>query len=140
MYGIYDMSGNAAEYVAAFNKVYNGALYGNEYYSEKGKMFATYNGTSTKYVTAYSNSTSSQYSDFTAGDVSHTGDAIREVWVNDNKAWFSDFSYYVYATGPIFYRGGDNKSNIWKYSGSFATSSGAGTGSGYGGYRIVLAK
>ena len=103
--GIYDLSGGSYEYVAAFNKL------GSTTYLPNGSSFASTGGSSTEYATAYSNSTTTynatNFSDFyTNGkDVSHTGDAIHEVWVNGTSGWFSDCAIFVSSDDPFFGRG-----------------------------------
>jgi len=112
MSGIYDLSGGANEYVAAYNKAYSGTYFtGTSYKNAEGTHFASTGGSSTKYVTTYSNSTGTYYatnlSDFTSGgrDVSHTGDAIHEVWIKTDYGWLSDYSNFVTSDHPFFRRG-----------------------------------
>ena len=76
------------------------------------------NGGSTEYLTAYSNSTSyyyagqnTSYPTFESFEeaglkVSIIGDGIKEVWVSTSRAWFYDYSDFVYSTYPFFGRGG----------------------------------
>ncbi|MCL2859964.1 MAG: hypothetical protein FWF46_05305 [Oscillospiraceae bacterium] len=116
--GIYDLSGCTWEYVAGFNKAYSGIYYtDSSYLSESGTDFASTGGNSTKYATAYSNSTNTYYyattiTDFTniggvAVDVSHIGDGMHEVWISGEYRWFSDCSHFVSTYGgPFFERGG----------------------------------
>ena len=124
--GVYDLSGGAYEYVAAFNDAYSSS---GDYYSTTNESYKSSIGTnmgaiglansgSTKYLTAYKNSKSyhyigqdARYSSFTnfenAGmKVSITGDAIKEVWVSGSRAWLSNYSYFVYSSYPFFIRGG----------------------------------
>ena len=78
VYGIYDLSGNASEYVAAG-------------YVNKSEIETT-NG-STKYATVYdgtSASTAYKYGDAT----------------NETSGWHSDDAFFVYSQGPFFVRGG----------------------------------
>jgi len=109
--GIYDLSGGAYEVTAAYNKAYSGINFtGVSNLNTSGTHFVSTGGSSTKYVTAYSNSTSTynatNLSDFTTGrDVSHTGDAIHEVWVKTSYSWFSDYSYFVDYELPFVGRG-----------------------------------
>jgi len=103
--------------MAGYNKAYprDGELFGgtggntdiNFRPADTTKSHFAYNlnGTSNKYVTAYNNSTEMYYGDFTVGDVSHTGDAIQEVWVRDWFGWFSDYSDFVNIDTPFFARG-----------------------------------
>ncbi|MCL2859736.1 MAG: type II secretion system GspH family protein [Oscillospiraceae bacterium] len=123
--GVYDMSGGAYEYVAAFNNACS-----EGYFTPNGSSFASTNGSSTKYATAYSNSTSTYYAttlaNFTniggvAVDVSHIGDGIHEVWVSSSFGWFSDYSYFVSSGNPFFVRGGYCVTGA--YAGVFCSSS-----------------
>jgi len=118
--GIYDLSGGSDEHVATYNKAYSrtgdyfGGAGGNTsgYSPVVGSHFAfNIHGTSTKYVTAYTNSTTiysaTTLSDFTSGgkDVSHIGDGIHEVWVASQYSWFSDSVGFVTSNEPFFDRG-----------------------------------
>lgn len=83
------------------------------------------NGRSTKYLTAYSNNTSynnikqnTSYTSFETFEeaglkVSIIGDAIKEVWVNDERGWFYSSTKFVHINEPFMARGG------YKGSGSF---------------------
>jgi len=126
--GIYDLSGCAFEYVAAFNDAYSstGSYYSktsSSYKSASGNnMGATglANGGSTRYLTAYSNGTAQYYIGQSSGNaytshidfaangytVSITGDAISEVWVSSSSAWFNDSSSFLNSTYPFMNRGG----------------------------------
>jgi len=109
--GIYDLSGGVSEYTAAFNSAYSGLFFtGTSYLNAAGTHFASTGGSSTKYATAYSNSTSTHYENFTVGTVSRTGDAIQEVWVSGYRAWFTDESSFVTSSDPFFVRGGSYSS------------------------------
>ncbi|MCL2859873.1 MAG: type II secretion system GspH family protein [Oscillospiraceae bacterium] len=123
--GIYDLSGCSNEYVAAFNKKYSGEYYtAQDYLSVGGTTFASTNRNSTKYATAYSNSTNTWYAetfaDFTSEgkDVSHIGDAIHEVWIGAQYGWFSD--------SCVFYGG----FSVEDFTFDFPFSSRGGNGSG----------
>ncbi|MCL2859390.1 MAG: type II secretion system GspH family protein [Oscillospiraceae bacterium] len=138
--GVYDMSGGAGEYVAAFNKAYSGT-----YFTSYGSSFASTGGSSTKYATAYSNSTNTSYAttlaDFTniggvAIDVSHIGDGIHEVWVSDDCGWFSDSSLFVSSSHPFFIRGGYFGEG--QYTGVFCADVTYGGTDGGSSFRIVL--
>ena len=84
VYGIYDLRGGAYERVASY---YNGSSS-----LSNGSSFASVNGFSTKYATAYtgtSESTAYKY-----------GDATYET-----SGWHSDGTYFVYSDRPFFLRG-----------------------------------
>ena len=115
IYGIYDMAGGSYEFVAAYNKVYSGTCYtGSTYRSAGNTHFASFGGTSTKYATTYSNGMATTSGDFWVGEVSHTGDAIHEVWVpssnNANRGWFKNYCGFLNIDQPHFDRG----RSLWK--------------------------
>ena len=87
VYGIYDMSGGAHEYVAACFKGYTNMLLTEE----KDVAYIS------KYIDVYDEYSSSKY-----------GDAVFETSSSSSEAtsWFSDYSYIVYSDGPVFIRGG----------------------------------
>ena len=79
VYGIYDLSGNAYEYVAAG-------------YSNRSEIETT-NG-STKYATVYAGDDVN--ADYKYGDATH-----------ETSGWHSDNAGFVLSTGPFFRRGGN---------------------------------
>ena len=84
IYGIYDLSGNAFEYVASYYK--------NGNFSYANSTFTT--GTSDKYSTAYDGTdvnTNYKY-----------GDATYET-----SGWHGDNADFVYSSNPFFHRGGN---------------------------------
>ena len=81
VYGIYDLSGNAYEYVAGY---YSGGSLSN------GNSFA--NGTSDAYSTAYSGTTAS--SAYKYGDATY-----------ETSGWNSDDAFFVDSYSPFFRRG-----------------------------------
>ncbi len=83
VYGIYDLSGNANEYVAAY---YSGGTT-----LTNGSSFA--NGTSDAYSTAYAG--------ITASTAYKYGDATYET-----SGWHSDYAVFVSSSYPFFVRGG----------------------------------
>lgn len=110
VYGVYDMSGGAWEYTAGYDKqgsssYVEGASYGLNM-TKEAKDGANY--ISTKYITAYSNGTST-YSGTKIYDVGKVGDATKEVYKGSgNCSWApnSDYAYFVGSSGPFFKRGG----------------------------------
>ena len=99
-YGIYDMSGGAWEYVMGVQKDSSG----NVQVGSSG--FSTSSLPDSKYYDLY---------DYQAEDVVgytryHLGDATREVLKNTSSqggnAWWSDYSYNIYSSGPWVSRGG----------------------------------
>ena len=85
VYGIYDLSGNAFEYVAIY---YNGSS--NLSY---GSSFASKNGTSDEYSTAYTGTSAS--SAYKYGDATY-----------ETGGWHGDSAYFVGSYYPFFKRGG----------------------------------
>ena len=91
VYGIYDLSGGAYEYVAAY---YNGSSS-----LSNGSSFASQNGPSTEYATAYTGTS--------ANSAYKPGDATYET-----SGWHSDYDLFVLSKFPFFYRGGYYGNNI----------------------------
>ena len=87
VYGIYDMSGGAYEYVAACYKTENATILTDN------KDTAYIN----KYIDVYESYSSSKF-----------GDAVFETSSSSSgtNSWFSDGSYFVYSGNPAFERGG----------------------------------
>ena len=118
--GIYDLSGGASEYVAAF---YNGSTSSN--LTNNGGSFASQNGPSTEYAIAYTGaSVSSAYK---------PGDATYET-----SGWHDADSYFVYSSGPFFERGG-NRGITSTGAGALVFGNGSGYNSGSVGFRMCLA-
>ena len=86
VYGIYDMSGGAYEYVAACLSGYTNKL--------TSKTDTDYIN---KYIDVYSNYNQTKY-----------GDAVYETSSSSSNAnsWFNDYSNFVVSIGPVFRRGG----------------------------------
>ena len=80
IYGVNDLRGGCEEGVAVFN---SGA---SEELLDKGSSFASANGNSTKYATAYQNTRSTD-DDFEEQKLSVIGDAIQEVADQRNRGW-----------------------------------------------------
>ena len=114
IYGIYDMSGGAYEYVmgnivsndgttmmsgysTSINSGYTGIIYDSGSYT-------SYTGISypeNKYLDKYSFGTSS-----TQRIRSKLGDALKEVYNTENYGWYTDGSYLAYSSFPWIRRGG----------------------------------
>ncbi len=101
IYGIYDLSGGAWEYV--MGNVSSGS--GNYTYnaSSAGSNFS-YSASTAKYIDTYAYGTSS--SDQTEYNRSRLGDATGEVVVSSGTAWNNDTAYFVGSSWPWFVRGG----------------------------------
>ena len=117
IYGVYDMSGGAYEYVMGNMKA-NGNTqqqsgYQNTNNNNSGFTGINYDGTSVsglaypaaKYYDTYNYSTSN--SDHSTRYI--PGDATYEVSPGDgkNNGWYSDYAYFVSTGNPWFVRGGD---------------------------------
>ena len=85
--GIYDLRGGAYEYVAAYCN--GSSLLSN------GSSFASQNGTSTEYATAYTGTNVS--TDYKPGDATY-----------ETRGWHSDSASFVISDRPFFVRGGDS--------------------------------
>ena len=110
IYGVYDMSGGAFEYVMgnivsnngsammSGNSGYTGIIYSSGSYTS---YTGTYSYPDTKYYDKYSFVTS-----YNQGIKSKLGDALKEVHNKENYGWYNDFSYMVIRNYPWFIRGG----------------------------------
>ena len=136
--GVYDLRGGANERVAAFNSSYSGQYFtGSSYVDAEGNNFASSTGgTSTKYATAYSNSTGTSSGNFNVGTVSIRGDAIEEVYVSDDRGWFNDYCRFTDLNNPFIFRGGDYNSRT--ASGVFTCTNCTGVSYINDGFRVVL--
>jgi hypothetical protein len=140
IYGIYDMSGGAWEYVAGYDKKGSSTYLAGSSYGvnmTKNAKDSSNNYISTKYITAYNNGTSEYSAASTLYKVSITGDATKEVRKKSSTyGWFSDYSYFVASGDPFFKRGGGcgNGSS----AGVFYSSRYGGNYDGYGSFRVVL--
>ena len=114
VYGIYDLSGNAYEYLAVFNSVDTGGLF-----SSYGWPGLITNSESTKYVTKYNNTINTGNGNKIIYTVGKIGDASKEVNVGGNTDidntsyrynWFSDFSDLANSNKPFLRRGGGHAS------------------------------
>ena len=110
--GVYDMSGGAWEYVAAYvNNSYTQS--GGNSYTYAQSLIDSVNAGNTKYADVYSIGSSDSYSNnYTASDPStstgHYGDAVWETSSSgtSTNSWYSDYSYFPYTSWPFFHRGG----------------------------------
>ena len=95
IYGVYDMSGGAAEYTMSNIVNIDGTTMMPD---SSGYTTTTY--PDAKYYDKYSYSTS-----YTSRKRSKLGDGIKEVY-NGSKGWYNDYSYLVSSGYPWFIRGG----------------------------------
>ena len=109
--GVYDLSGGAFEYVAAFDGESN----------ELGNGWAALSTSkaSTPYATAYSNGTSTN-SGIKLYKIGKVGDATKEVYNGSGaNGWLGEYSFFVYSHLPFFLRGG--RYNYTWYAGVFCS-------------------
>ena len=141
--GIYDLSGGAWEYVAAYNKSGSstyvaGADYGKGM-TDNAKSGSNY--ISTEYITAYDNSSSTDYNGAGIYNVGKIGDATKEVYSQlqeggSYRNWFKDYSNFVYSSGPFFHRGGTYDTGAG--AGVFFSGLNNGVAYSYFSFRVVL--
>ena len=129
VYGVYDMSGGAWEYVAAYVNNGNGNLtnYGSSLVNGDAK---------TKNV--YSKASSDSYENNYNANSSKYGDAVYETSTNGSgsTSWYGDYSYFPYTSDPFFIRGGGY--NNGTHAGVFFFSYYNGVSHGYYSFRPVL--
>ena len=100
VHGVYDMSGGAWEYVAAYVNNGNSNLtnYGSSLVNGDAK-------TKNVYSKGSSDSRDNNYS----ANSGKYGDAVYETSANGNSnssSWYGDYSYFPYTSSPFFERGG----------------------------------
>ena len=100
VYGVYDMSGGAWEYVAGYVNNGNSSLtsYGSSLVNGDAKTKNVYSKASSDNNTNNYNANSGKY-----------GDAVYETSANGNTgngSWYGDYSNFPYTSAPFFLRGG----------------------------------
>ena len=107
VYGVYDMSGGANEYVMG-NESSTADSY-TFYPSSSGFTSNWYNNYSNqKYVNTYANVSSFSYSITQTGyNAARLGDATGEVVSSSGSGWYSDYAYFPDSSYSWFFRGGD---------------------------------
>ena len=129
VWGVYDMSGGAWEYVAAYVDNGNGNLtsYGKSLVNGDPKTKNVYSKASSENQTNNYNANAGVY-----------GDAVYETSASGSGAtsWYSDSSTFPYTSNPFFLRGGgcDDGSS----AGVFCFTRGNGDSYGYHSFRPVL--
>ncbi len=104
IYGVYDMAGGAWEYTATWN-----ALAPEDKFYSDNASFASKNGTSTKYATAYRNNIDSESMHGEAlWGITKIGDAKKEVtYLTWATSWFGNWSWNIGLNSKIhIVRGG----------------------------------
>ena len=129
IYGVYDISGGAFEYTAAYvnNGHANLTTYGNSLYISANQ-----------YKDVYTMGDDTQSGNYTA-NLSKVGDAIYETSLSiaASTSWYEDFSYMPYSLCPFFGRSGgyNSATGAGVFAFSYATG---GAGANYG-FRPVIA-
>ena len=131
VYGIYDMSGGAWEYVAGYvnNGNSNLTTYGSSLINGEAKMKNVYTKASTDNNTNNYNANASKYGD-TVYETSAHGNT-------SNGSWYGDYSSFPYSSLPFFLRGGGYSNGL--IVGVFCFSGSNGDTSGDYSFRPVLA-
>jgi prepilin-type N-terminal cleavage/methylation domain-containing protein len=128
IYGIYDLSGSAYEYVAAYVSNANGNLGQGSSITEAASQYKDV------YTVGATDDPATNY----GLTIDFKGDAVYETSNNINGAysWFGDYSFMPNNAGPWFFRGGGwvNGSHAGAFH-FFITSGGS---NGNGGFRPVL--
>ena len=101
IYGIYDLSGGAYEYVMGNMSSGSGSYTYNA--KSAGSNFS-YSASTAKYIDTYAYGIS--YGDQTAYNRARLGDATGEVVSSSYTAWNNDYAYFVNSANPWFARGG----------------------------------
>ena len=101
IYGIYDLSGGASEYVMGNMSSGSGSYTYNA--KSAGSNFS-YSASTAKYIDTYAYGTT--HSDQTAYNRARLGDATGEVVSSSYTAWNNDYAYFVHSSTPWFQRGG----------------------------------
>ena len=133
IYGVYDMSGGAYEYVMGNIVSSDGTqmISGNSSINNSGYTGIVYDsGKYTSYIgISYPNKkyydTYSFGIDSSQRQRSKLGDGIKEVYSKGNNGWNSDYGYVAYSSWPWFPRGGRYSSG--ELSGIFTSSYGSGS-------------
>ncbi len=102
IYGIYDLSGGAYEYVMGNMSSGSGSYTYNA--KSAGSNFS-YSASTAKYIDTYAYGTS--YGDQTAYNRARLGDATGEVVSSSYTAWNNDYANFVLSSFPWFLRGGN---------------------------------
>ncbi len=136
--GIYDMSGGAHEYMAAYIDTY-----GVKTRDGVASGLTQTDLAKTKYFDLYSvNSVNTNYSFRTIGDA--TGEigpfysyADKDGIPRPHNAWYGDYSYFIQPTHPWFHRGGGYYDGV--LAGQFDFARDTGNGEAHISTRLVLA-
>ena len=130
VYGVYDMSGGAYEYTAAYVANNNVSL---SYYGSSLVKGANY----TKDIYSVGVAADSSTDNYTAASNKY-GDDVYETSANGigSESWYSDYSVFPYSGSPIFRRGGHHGDS--SSAGLFFFVGNNGDANPYYGFRPVL--
>ena len=106
IYGVYDMSGGANEYVMGNISSASGTTY--TYYARYAGTNFTYSTDTAKYLIPYAYGTTAN--DQTAYNRGRLGDATSEVVKSSGGVaggWYNNYAYFPYSSNSWFRRGGD---------------------------------
>ena len=131
IYGIYDMSGGAWEYMANYLESATSNSYVTSFLSKDKKYQTQYAGTGA------TSSTADRTINYEANKGKY-GDAIWETsnGCNGQSSWNQDYSNFPYASNPFFLRGGNYYGSTG--AGPFCFSYGNGGGGYNSSFRVVL--
>ena len=101
VYGVYDMSGGAYEYVMG-----NMIDITNQFYTSSAANWSTTTYPLAKYYDSYTYGTS--YDDSAAYSRGKLGDATIEMAPSSSYSWYSDYARFPSHSDPCFLRGGYN--------------------------------
>ena len=143
--GVYDMSGGAYEYVAAYvnNGHSNLTTYGSSLINADPKYKDVYRASATNGNDNYS--TNYSYSQPTTGQTEitatsgHYGDAVWETSNSGNSSsgsWYSDYSKFPSTNNPFFHRGGGCSGGT--VAGVFYFDGSSGSSYSNGSFRVVV--
>ena len=121
IYGVYDMSGGAAEHVMGNISKSNGTAY--TYYASYAGTNFTYSTDTAKYLTPYAYGTTNE--DQTAYNRGRLGDATGEIVTSSSNGWYNDYAAFPRSSYSWFLRSGGfyNGSNAGPIT--FSTYTGA---------------
>ena len=133
IYGIYDMSGGAWEYTANYLEKVTGNTYIYDFLKIESKYQTSYAGIGVTFSTA------DRTTNYEANKEKY-GDAIWETsnGGNGQSSWNTNYSYFPYAEGPFFLRGGGSNGGSGAGTFSFGSAYGGGNGGDINSFRVCL--
>lgn len=141
IYGVYDMSGGAREYVMGNVVGSDGHTMLSGTATDDNSGFIGNIGT-TSYPGVYKYPEDKYFDKYSYGTSnnqrlrSKIGDAIKEVYNSDNNGWYKDSSILAHSNSPWLYRGGSY--NDGANAGLFSSNEGSGNARSYDSTRLVI--